>query len=62
MLSKGSDSFAELREDGSVLAAGDNSCGQCDVEEWKDIVDIAAGDFFTAGYEVLDGPALSEVG
>lgn len=38
-----------LKSDGTVIAAGDNSYGQCDVEEWSDIVDIAAGDWHTVG-------------
>ena len=32
-----------LKSDGTVLSCGDNSYGQCDVEDWKNIKDIAAG-------------------
>ncbi|AGA58083.1 hypothetical protein Theco_1961 [Thermobacillus composti KWC4] len=32
-----------LREDGTVVAAGNNAYGQCNVDEWRDIVAIAAG-------------------
>ena len=32
-----------LRADGTVLAAGDNQFGQCDVADWTDIVAVAAG-------------------
>lgn len=32
-----------LRADGTVVAAGDNSLGQCDVSAWTGIVAIAAG-------------------
>lgn len=38
-----------LNADGTVTAVGDNSCGQCDVSSWKDIVEIAAGRNFTLG-------------
>ena len=38
-----------LREDGTVLATGDNQFGQCDVETWSDIVTIAAGKYHTVG-------------
>ncbi len=38
-----------LTSDGYVIAIGDNSKGQCEVygEEWKNIVAIAAGDWYT---------------
>lgn len=38
-----------LCSDGTVVAVGDNQYNQCDVTEWKDIVAIAAGDWFTIG-------------
>ena len=38
-----------LRNDGTVVAAGDNYNGQCDVNDWKDIVAIATGDLHTVG-------------
>lgn len=38
-----------LREDGRVVAVGDNNFGQCNVDEWEDIVAIAAGDWHTVG-------------
>lgn len=38
-----------LYDDGSVKAVGNNSYGQCDVDSWTDIVDIAAGDWHTVG-------------
>ncbi|WP_082989506.1 hypothetical protein [Christensenella intestinihominis] len=34
---------AGLRKDGTVVAAGDNRYGQCDVGNWKDVQQIAAG-------------------
>ncbi len=38
-----------LRKDGTVVAVGDNSHGQCDVENWEDIVKVAAGNWYTVG-------------
>ncbi len=32
-----------LKSNGTVVAKGDNSYGQCDVSEWTDIVEITAG-------------------
>ena len=42
-LSFGVKHLLALRRDGSVLAVGDNSRGQCDVDSWSDIEDIAVG-------------------
>lgn len=38
-----------LRADGTVVAAGNNNDGQCNVEAWHDIVAIAAGTNHTVG-------------
>ncbi len=38
-----------LCNDGTVVTAGQNDNGQCDVDGWTDIVAVAAGDFHTAG-------------
>lgn len=38
-----------LRADGTVVAAGPNEAGCGDVEDWCDIVDIAAGEYFSVG-------------
>lgn len=38
-----------LQKDGKVVAAGMNSFGECDVENWDSIVDVAAGENFTIG-------------
>lgn len=38
-----------LRADGTVVAVGDNTFGQCNVDGWRDIVAIAAGDSHTVG-------------
>lgn len=40
-----------LKSDGTLVAVGDNNYGQCDFDKniWKDIVDVAAGDWYTVG-------------
>ena len=40
---------AFVRSVGTVKATGDNSFGQCEVDSWKDIAEIACGDNFTIG-------------
>lgn len=47
-----------LKADGAVVAAGDNSCGQCDVSDWRDIIAIAAGARHTVGLRV-DGTVVA---
>ena len=47
-----------LRADGTVVAVGDNSYGQCNVSDWTDIVAIAAGDWHTVGLR-SDGTVVS---
>ena len=47
-----------LKADGTVLAAGDNYYGQCEVSDWKDIVAICAGGFSTSGLR-SDGTVVS---
>lgn len=46
-----------LKSDGTVVAIGDNTYGQCDVSEWSDIVKIATGDWYTVGLRA-DGTVL----
>src|SRR5690606_28505224 len=36
-----------LRRDGSVVAAGENRAGQCDVTGWREIVVVAVGNAHT---------------
>lgn len=40
-----------LRKDGTVVAAGKNHLGQCDVKMWKNIVAIAACGDYSAGLD-----------
>ena len=47
-----------LRQDGTVLAAGDHSYGQCDVSGWTDIVSVSAGAFHTIGLK-KDGTVVA---
>lgn len=47
-----------LRADGTVVAAGNNDYGQCNVEAWHDIVAIAAGTNHTVGLR-SDGTVVS---
>lgn len=47
-----------LKEDGTVIAAGDNSVGQCEVGAWTGIVQIAAGFWHTVGLKA-DGTVVA---
>lgn len=38
-----------LKEDGTVLACGDDSCGQCQVGAWSDVTAVAAGAYHSLG-------------
>jgi alpha-tubulin suppressor-like RCC1 family protein len=57
-VSAGSYHTVGLTADGRVLAAGDNSQGQCDVGEWQDVVEVAAGSIHTLGLRA-DGTVVS---
>ncbi|MCC8129601.1 MAG: hypothetical protein LIO51_06670 [Clostridiales bacterium] len=48
-LSAGGQHAVGLRWNGTVVAAGDNLSGQCDVERWSEIRAVAAGDSHTVG-------------
>ncbi len=58
VLAVGNEHTVLLREDGTVLAAGDDSFGQCDVAGWTDVVAVAAGAYHTLGLRA-DGTVLS---
>ena len=38
-----------LKDDGTVVAIGDNQYSQCEVSDWKNIVSISAGAYHTVG-------------
>ncbi|MCI6885915.1 MAG: hypothetical protein MR868_01505, partial [Lachnospiraceae bacterium] len=46
-----------LKNDGTVVAAGDNNNGECDIEEWADVVSVDAADGCTIGL-TKDGKLL----
>jgi len=54
----GSSHVVALMADGTVVAAGDNSYGQCNVQSWTDIVSIAAGEYHTVGLKA-DGTVVA---
>lgn len=49
MISCGELHTVAIREDGFVIASGDNKSGQCNVQSWKDIVAISTGPYHTVG-------------
>ena len=49
LLSCGDEVIVGLRSDGTVVATGDNSEGQCNVSGWKNIVAVAADEGHTVG-------------
>ena len=48
-ISAGRDHTVGLRTDGTVIAVGSNTFGQCDVSSWRDIVAVSAGGCHTIG-------------
>lgn len=57
---KGTGHIIALRNDGKILAVGDNEFGQCEVEQWSSegIASISAGDYHTIAL-TGDGTLLS---
>jgi len=49
-----------LKSDGTVVTVGNNTCGQCDVEDccWANITQVAAGGWHTVGLKA-DGTLLA---
>ena len=57
-ISAGESDTVGLKSDGTVVAVGYNSSGECEVEDWKDIVAISAGWDHTVGLK-SDGTVIS---
>ncbi|HHT65354.1 MAG: hypothetical protein ACOX25_02000 [Caldicoprobacterales bacterium] len=49
VLAAGRNHVVALRRDGTVVAAGNNEKGQCNVQDWKDIIAVVAGFEYTVG-------------
>ena len=47
-----------LHADGTVVATGENSFGQCNVDKWTDIIAVAAGHDHTVGLR-SDGTVIA---
>ena len=47
-----------LKSDGTVVAVGNNDFGQCNVEEWNDIVTVSSGNSHTVGLK-SDGTVVA---
>ena len=58
MVAAGAAHTVGLRSDGTVSAVGWNDYGQCDVGDWKDIVQVAAGWGHTVGLKA-DGTVVA---
>ena len=48
-LAAGSTHTVGIQNGGTIVATGNNTAGQCDVSDWKNIVSVAAGDSHTVG-------------
>ena len=57
MVAAGSDHLISLRDDGTVLAAGDNRWGQCRVQDWQSVASVYASGTMSAGLRT-DGTVL----
>lgn len=58
VLSGGMGHTVGLKVDGTVVAVGDNEYGQCNVENWKDIVAVSEGSLHTVGLKA-DGTVVA---
>ena len=47
-----------IKKDGTVVAAGSNACGQCDVSDWTDIIAVSAAGTHTIGLRA-DGTVIA---
>ena len=58
LIAYGEEHIVGLRSDGTVLATGEKSSGQCDVSEWRDVISVACGKSHTVGLRV-DGTVIA---
>jgi hypothetical protein len=49
MIAAGGYHTVGLMSSGTVVAAGSNASGQCDVDDWEDIIQVTAGVYHTVG-------------
>lgn len=57
-ISLGSLHAVGLKEDGTVIALGNNEYSQCNVDHWTDIIAVSAGDYHTVGLKA-DGTVVA---
>ena len=58
MVAAGGSHTVGLKADGTVVAVGSNSDGQCNVGSWTNIIQVAAGIYHTVGVKA-DGTAIA---
>ena len=59
-LSAGYYHTAALKEDGTVIAKGNNDYGQCETSTWKDIIAVECGAYYTLGLK-KDGTVVAVI-
>lgn len=58
IVSAGRSHVVAIKQDGTVVATGRNSYGQCDVDNWNNIVQVSAGTDYTLGLK-KDGTVVA---
>ena len=58
LMAAGANHVVAIKNDGTVVAAGDNNYGQCNVASWSDIKTVSAGDEHTVGLKA-DGTVVA---
>lgn len=54
----GYDHIIGLKEDGTVVATGSNNSGQCNIDDWSNIIAVSAGGYHTIGLK-SDGTVVA---
>lgn len=57
----GNSHVVSLKKDGTVVAAGSNDYGECDVSGWKDVISVTTGTYHTVGLK-KDGTVVATGG